>query len=179
MGGEIHTANTPSLLNTPRMVSTFPHMHRYRPTPKWSFKRSRRSVLKSLIPGKPRKSSNSILSLRLLHPSWTLPLISPASRHTCSNQCYPTPPATSWSLISSTTRWTLIGHTNSITKWTPTNRISNTRKWTPTLSISSTRRWTLIRISSTTKLILIRSINNTIKWTRIPNSSIRLANSKL
>ncbi|KAI3365679.1 hypothetical protein L3Q82_010754 [Scortum barcoo] len=70
---------------------------------------------------------------------------SPISHHTCSSQCYPTPPVTNLSLINSTTRWiltnninnsttkwTLIGNTNSITKWTPTNHISSIQKWTPT-----------------------------------------------
>lgn len=168
MGGVTHIPNTPWLPNTLHIVNTCPHTHRYHPTPKWNSKRSHRNELKFLTLGKHRKSSNSIPSLKLLPPSWTRPLISPVSHHTCSSQCCPTPPATNWMPTNSTTRWTLIGNTNSITKWTPTNHISNTLKWILTLSINSTRRWTPI------------SINSTIKWTLIPNSSSTLlANSKL
>lgn len=180
MGGAILTPNTPLVPNIPHTVSMCLHTRRYRPTLKWSSRRSHRSVPKSLILGKRRKSSNSIPSLKVLLPSWTPPPISPVNHHTCCSQCCPTPPATNWNLINSTTRWTPIGNTNSITKWTPTNSISNTQKWTPTLSTNNTRRWTPISIHSTTKLILIHNISSTIKWTLTPNnSSTLLTNSKL
>ncbi|TNN03924.1 hypothetical protein fugu_000953 [Takifugu bimaculatus] len=95
MGGEIHTANTLLLPNTPHTTSMFPHTVRYPPTLKWSFRRNHKIALKSLSLGKPQKSSNSIPRLKLPCPSWTLRLISLASLLTYSSPCCPTPPETS------------------------------------------------------------------------------------